>query len=380
MLVHPQFEKIGGAEKVALKIIEILISEFNANITILSTTDFDLELIQLQSGIGFNSDNITSQVLSVPSFMKNKFSNTRIALLHRKAKQLAPSFSYSVSTYNELDFGQNAFQYVHHPMLAPHNVLSSFKLATKHQFPKSLSSSIYRKFNDTLSKRVPENIEKNVTVTNSKFIQNIYSQIYGKTSRVIYPSIIGSDFKADSTNNKSKQILNISRFSSHKNVSALLNVFDQINESDPGFTFAIAGQVENQSYFDGIKNEVLSRNYPIKLFPDCDRNTIVKLYSESAYYINPKEYEHFGIAVLEAAKFGCIPLVHASGGSTELVPDTDLHFHYFDEIAQKISLIESTVSLKEKLKKNLADHISKFSEEQFEKEITDSLRSYFRMN
>ncbi len=376
LLVHPQFSKIGGAEKVALKMIEILIREFDAEITILCYTKFDVESIKYQTGIIINPDRISIKTEKIPAILNKNFFHTRIAILHKRAKKLAPYFPYMISTYNELDFGKPALQYIHHPMLASDKILIRNHLATQKKFPFNYVSYLYRKTNDLIANRRLENISKNLTATNSIFINNICKEIYQTSSKVIYPSIIDEPSKDSFPGNKGKQILNISRFSRKKNVHALLRTFDQIHANEPGFKFAIAGQIEDENYFNEIKNETSSRKYDIKLYPNCTRNKIINLYKKSEYYINPKQFEHFGIAVLEAIKYGCIPFVHGSGGSLEIVPLAQLQFQNFDELSDKILIVESNPSLKKELKTILSEHSNSFTKSNFEFKISELIQSY----
>ncbi len=379
LLVHPQFSKIGGAEKVALKILELLITEFDIDVTILTNTEFDSQKIELQTGIFIDPKKINVQILQLPSVIKNGLFHTKIALLHRKAKELAPQFSYLVSTYNELDFGRKALQYIHHPMLAPNKLLSENHLVTRKKYLLRGAFELYRRANNIVADRSFSNISKNITATNSTFIKNIYKKIYNAESKVIYPSIIDDDIKINKSVQKKRQILTVSRFSPLKNVHSLLRVFDDIHKMSFDFKFVIAGQIEDVDYFNFVKKEALNKEYDVMIVPDCSRNKILSLYNESEYYINPKKHEHFGIAVLEAVKHGCIPLIHASGGSIEIVPEQDVQFLDLLEVPQIVWQIDSQPSIKEQILKSLKNHTSEFSEYRFRTEMHQLISHYIRI-
>lgn len=379
LLVHPQFSKIGGAEKVSLKIIELLISEFNADLTVLTNTEFDIQKIKSQTGIVLNPNKIKVEIISLPSILSNKFFRTRMAFLHRKAKQLAPDFTLLISTYNELDFGSLALQYIHHPMLASNQFLSDRYIAPELTTSKKIWAKLYRRINFLIANRKITNIKTNITCCNSHFINDIYKEIYDVSSCVIYPSLVDEPSSDTKSIIKDKQILNISRFAPNKNVHSLLRTFDKINEQSPGFKFIIAGHIEYPNYFRSLSEEVSKRTYDIELIPNCSREQILTLYEKSEYYINPKEYEHFGIAVLEAAKYGCLPLIHQSGGSVEIIPIPELQFSDLDQIHDKIALLEKDLRLKQTIQQTLLNHISSFNEAAFKNDMSDLIQNYLEI-
>lgn len=374
LLVHPQFSKIGGAEKVSLKIIELLTSNFDVNLTILSTTDFDVQHIENHSGFSIDTSRINCIIVKIPAFLRYRFFHLKIALLHRKAKQLAPSFSHCISTYNELDFGKPAFQYVHHPMMASDSVLSKKHLARKKPILITVISVFIRKLSHMLAQRNLDTIANNITATNSNFINTIYQEIYTAPSRVIYPSILGELKKADIQ--KKKQVLCVSRFAPNKNLFGLFKLFNMISQECPGIDFVIAGQIEDEAYFNSIKKIAQNQTYNLTLISNASREEIVTLFRESEYYINPKEYEHFGIAVLEAMNYGCIPFVHNSGGSIELIPINKLRFTNSEHIVKTINSLETSLQDKTELIEKLSLQSKSMSEKRFENEMIDLLKSF----
>lgn len=376
LLVHPQFDKIGGAERVAIKIIKILTDSLDYNVHILSYSNIDTDSIFKQSGYLLNKDKITFNKLRLPSFIKSRLFRLRIALLHRKAIELQSKFSFTISTYNEQDFGCYSFQYIHHPMLVDEDILISNNLAYKKTFKSKLATYLYKVICDFIAKRQFENIKNNYTVTNSNFISTIVKNIYEIQNDVVYPSL-PIFYSNNVTIRKEKQILTINRFSKLKNVHSLLTIFDELHEYLPDFKFVIAGFVEDEVYFQSLLTECNKKKYQVDLKPNLSSQDIELLYKQSLYYINPKEYEHFGIAVLESMCNNCIPLVHKSGGSLELVPFSQLQFQNEKEVSQKILAIENNSSLKSELLVGLNSNLSKFSEELFELQIKNHFTSFF---
>jgi glycosyltransferase involved in cell wall biosynthesis len=381
LIVHPQFDTIGGAEKVALKIIQLLVSDFDAYVTVLSGSNFDPDKILRESGISISKERVTSEKATIPKFSSGRLFHTKIALLHRKAKKIATKYDLLVSSYNELDFGIPSVQYIHHPMLPSNKVLNDKNL-TFSQYGPLLNTlfSTYRKINDIIAQRDIKSIRSNTSVANSIFIADIYKEIYLSECKIVYPSIVDESENIVDTTKKLKQILCISRFSPDKNIDWLLNIFDQIYLSDPTFKFVIAGQTENELFFEEFKKRTQEKNYPIELFANCSRKEIIDLYLKSEYYINPKKFEHFGIAVLEAMKHGSIPFVHSSGGSLELVPFPELQFQNEQDIPQKILNLDSTKHKKQALRKKILSPSKLFNESTFKSEMSTIIELHLKEN
>jgi glycosyltransferase involved in cell wall biosynthesis len=377
LLVHPQFDNIGGAERVSLKVIKILTDYYNLNVHILSFSKIDFDSISRQSNFQLNKNKISYEQILLPEIFKSKFFRFRIAILHRKAKKLNSNFKYLVSTYNELDFKGFAFQYIHHPILAEENLLIKYNLAYQKTFKSELLTKLYKSISDNIAYRNFTNIKKNYSVSNSIFISNIVRDIYNKKTAVVYPSL--PLYKPRNNLTKKKQVLTISRFSRNKNVHVLLSIFDRLNEKLPDVNFVIAGYLEDESYFQFLESECKKRDYKIELKPNLVSHEIEVLYKESKYYINPKKYEHFGIAVLESMYHECLPIVHKSGGSLELVPFTQLQFEHQENVVEIIENIENNQPLYAQLSTKLKANLEKFSEEVFEIQIKKHLESYFKL-
>lgn len=376
LFVHPQFSHIAGAERVALKILEILTHSFNCTVTVLTAEAPNIETIDNTSEYRLDTNAIEFKVIRIPTFFRSSF-RFRMAYLHRQVKKYARDFKFVISAYNELDSGTYAFQYIHHPMVADKHLLVEHMLARRPRIGQHIIQQLYDRLSDLIAHRDKSNIASNFSVANSEYIASVYDAIYGVRPDVIYPSLpIINEHNPISI--RKKQILNISRFARNKNVHSLIGVFDRIHETHPEFSFVIAGHLEYADYYNEIKQLARKRPYNIELKPNCPKDKLIQLYFESEYYINPKEYEHFGIAVLEAMHSGCIPLVHASGGSLELVPYKELQFSNFSEIPMLITCLESDPDKKASITKVLGTHKMNFREEIFEEKVKKALHTYFK--
>ena len=82
------------------------------------------------------------------------------------------------------------------------------------------------------------------------------------------------------------------------------------------------------------------------------------------------EEEHFGIAVAELQRAGCIPFVHNSGGPPEIIGDDPrLTFQDPQEAAQKIAAVLASCELQGALRTWVERRRELFSAERFSKEL-----------
>ncbi len=113
-----------------------------------------------------------------------------------------------------------------------------------------------------------------------------------------------------------------------------------------GFELALAGSihpgVEGRNRFHEL--EAMAAGLPCRFLPNIGRDDLAALYRRSAVLIHatgfgvdpdefPEMLEHFGITPVEAASFGCIPVVYGQGGPRDVVGvlGSDTTFETVDE-------------------------------------------------
>jgi glycosyltransferase involved in cell wall biosynthesis len=93
------------------------------------------------------------------------------------------------------------------------------------------------------------------------------------------------------------------------------------------------------------------------------------------YGLHTMEDEHFGIAVAEMVRAGCIPLVHDSGGPVEIVGGhRELRFRSVEEGAAALHAVMEDDTLQQRLRGALGQQCERFSVEAF----CESLRRVVR--
>jgi hypothetical protein len=104
------------------------------------------------------------------------------------------------------------------------------------------------------------------------------------------------------------------------------------------------------------------------------REALLRLVSKHKYGIHGMQYEHFGIAVAEMVKAGCIVFVPGGGGQVEIVDDERLIYNSEREAIWKIITVLSDKNFQLSLLRRLASQAQLFSTEHFINQIRGIVR------
>ena len=94
------------------------------------------------------------------------------------------------------------------------------------------------------------------------------------------------------------------------------------------------------------------------------------------YGIHAMVDEHFGMAVAEMVRAGCVVFAHASGGPQEILGDSRVLFHDEDEAVAKILATLRSDALQADLRRHLASRADAYSEERFRATLRSAVESW----
>jgi O-antigen biosynthesis protein len=154
--------------------------------------------------------------------------------------------------------------------------------------------------------------------------------------RVITPPAVWPDATGGLAWNERRTILSVGRFFAgghNKRQDVVIEAFRRMVETGmEGVELALAGAIHpspaGRARFYELQQ--LAEGLPCTLYPNIGRRDLATLYGRSAVLIHaagfgvdpdefPEALEHFGITPIEAASFGCIPVVYGQGGPREVI-------------------------------------------------------------
>ena len=268
-------------------------------------------------------------------------------------------FDAVIGTDNEADFGQVGIQYVHYPW---HRPPLPDELRPIHRVPGLLAA--YRWITGPVMGVSLDRLRGNQTLANSGFIAKKVHQVHGIQSRVVHPPVPGG-FPETPWKERKVGFVGIGRFHPIKRWRAAVNVLRRVRARGQDASLAIIGMPDSIEESEWLRSAARKHDW-ISLHIDVPRNEMVRIVANHRYGIHPMEEEHFGIAVAELLRAGCIPFVHDSGGPPEIVGGhPELLFETDDDAVGKISSVLDSGALQQRLLRRLADRREAFSEERF---------------
>lgn len=200
----------------------------------------------------------------------------------------------------------------------------------------------------------------------SKKSQNKLGKNFKDGSKeVLYPmsKYIYINQKVNLSHKDKHLVLNISRYDKTKN----LDVIGKISNLLPNFKFIVVGYKSDfNQYYDYLK-----KKYPkIKFLYNISEAQKLNLLKSSSIYLHPAKDEPWGLAIVEAMKFGCIPAVHNSGGNIEKLPVN----YRAKTLKEFIKIIKEVHNKKERIE--IMKIANKFNGSYFNNKVKKLLKQY----
>lgn len=191
-----------------------------------------------------------------------------------------------------------------------------------------------------------------------------------------------------------RKILTVGRFFAgghNKRQDAVIEAFRMLHKrTEASFELALAGSIhptsEGRDRFRELQEMADGLNSAF--YPNISRYDLALLYMSSAVLIHaaglgvdelefPEQLEHFGITPVEAASFGCIPVVFAGGGPKEVVAELgcDTQFQTLDECVDIVDSLLSDPRGSTAISRHLISSSEQFSAEQFGIRVTEAMTS-----
>jgi len=133
---------------------------------------------------------------------------------------------------------------------------------------------------------------------------------------VVYPATL-RQFDSSATfparQNRAVYVARLSSFKRHE-------IMKELAQSFPSYSFVSTGSA-NAAYARYLSRLRKGKPPNYQIIENASWTQVRDLLQSSKLYVHCARDEHFGISIVEAMSAGCVPLVHASGGPREFVPE-----------------------------------------------------------
>lgn len=350
---HPSLNKMGGAEKTALDIIEIL-SEEGYLVHLYTIDKCDWHLIEQRWDISSrpHAEFFFSEAKVDPDNLYD-WLKTGLLFVYIILKTHL-KYSVTINNYGEAFPFFSEISYFHAEPLYKQGK-NPFNIPFW-----SVMKGVYEKTSCILQERCC----KGYFVTNSKFNAMKIAERYGKEPRIVHPFINQIPYFF---NPKSGTILTISRITPGKQLFNLASFAFYL----PKQTFVLMGP--NTPY----SNAVLSSLTGIKnlsVIKNPTRQQYEQVIQTSSIVLSTQPNEAFGLSLLEAMSAGCIPIVPKDGGPWVDILDRtegEAGFAYssVEEAVEKIRLVLWNDVLRDNLRRNGVQRSGVFNKMNFQENI-----------
>jgi len=176
-------------------------------------------------------------------------------------------------------------------------------------------------------------------------------------TRVLYPPTNIAEWKPKKESAR-EGVISVARFASRKRHDWQVAIMNGITEEL--LMVGSASDQEEQNVLQNIR-QIAPSNVKISL---SRLYTIKESLWKSKVFLHTADCEHFGISIVEAIAAGCVPLVHDSGGTKEIVPISELRFQTVNEA--RIKLKKALNGKFDHHLEYLQKHIQQFDEKVFQ--------------
>lgn len=360
-IFHPVLNHCGGAEWVAINIINALKGEGHKTIT-LTNEIIDQKKITNLFGYNVNVDTEVIFPLEIfpPTDLHNVYTDA-IRTMFFKSK-----CDIIIDTHSNTILPGVNITYIHYPLLGRLNYenVMTFK---KYFF---LPYGIYER------KTVAD--KKRVIISNSKYTANSINKITGKNPVVLYPPISNKFYidLDDDVEERENIVVSVSRISPEKRLT-MIPYMAKLTKNN--IRFLVIGIKQSEHTLMNIlelinKYDVSDR---VEVMTNVSSHKLEKILKKSKVFFHPASGEHFGVSIAEAMAAGCLPVVHDSGGPREFVPEK-YRFQGASDAAQKIEMAVSDWSPHQM--ENIVSRAHNFREDIFSTMFLKIFYSYVSMN
>jgi glycosyltransferase involved in cell wall biosynthesis len=205
----------------------------------------------------------------------------------------------------------------------------------------------------------------NVTLANSGWIAARIRALHGIEAETLHPPAPGA-FPAVPWEARRPGFVCVGRLSPEKRVEDAVAILAEVRRVHPEVELHVVGSPDQAAYGRRVRALVAAHGGWVFLHENLPRPALTDLLSRQRWGIHAMPDEHFGIAVAEMVRAGCIPFVPTTGGPREIVGDEPaLLFDSPADAVRRITAVLGDERLQAELRRRLAARAPLFTPERF---------------
>src|SRR5579885_269494 len=268
-----------------------------------------------------------------------------------------------VSTTNEMDVGVPAIQYVHFPWShfpRPHVDYRWYHLGPL--------LTLYRRAATAIGGSTTDGIRRNLTLVNSSWTKQRFEQWYRAPARVLFPPV-PIDRAPLPWADRADTFVCLGRVSPEKNIHGVIGILAEVRRRGHAVSLLIMGQRQSPAYESKILATASAHRDWISLALDVSRAELIERVARCRFGIHGMVGEHFGIAVAEMARLGCVCFAPEDGGPAEILADPALLYASPSDAADKICRLLSDPEALARARERLQARAAAFTAARFTAEF-----------
>ncbi|MBI1813447.1 MAG: glycosyltransferase family 4 protein [Deltaproteobacteria bacterium] len=375
LFVMPSLQPRGGGRGVAAWMIEALKQEHD--LAVLMWEPLDPEPINRYYGTALGHGDFA--VLRPPLWWRLvldripfRLNLLRICLLWRRGKQISHSYDLLISTHNEADLGTPGIQYVHFPWVFFAEPEGSLRW---YQRSAALLRWYYKRCL-RIADFSSERMKRNLTLVNSDWTGSKVYERHGLASTTLYPPVVGGNTQL-SWSARENGFVCVGRLSPSKELDRVIDIVAGVRQAGHDVHLHLIGSTTEPPYLDHIRRRVRDNAAWLFLDENPSRAELNQRLAEHRYGIHGMQEEHFGMAIGEMVRAGCVVFVPDGGGQVEIVDrDPRLLYNSVDDAVTKIVATLDDPSRQEALRTHLSSRADVFSVERFIARVRELVRDF----
>lgn len=302
----------------------------------------------------------------------------RAAWLMRRARQLGSRFDVTMAVDNEMDFGRPGIQYVHYPYLARHRErVDALRDLSPAGRVGALLRGQYRPWM-FLSGISFDRVISNLTLVNSQWSADLVQKIYGLKAPVLYPPVHWSAPPVE-WEQRQNSFVSLGRIEHGKRQVEAIDIIERVRQRGHDVSLQIIGDISDPNYARLLRDRALAAGPWVQLHHGISRSELEQRVGNCRYGLHTMLDEHFGIAVAELVRAGCVVFVPGGGGQVEIIGhEARLMFDSDDQAVERICTMLADNDLRAELRDNLAPRMRDFTEEEFMRQLRNIVQEFVR--